>query len=209
MTKIKICGLQSLLDISYVNLYQPDYVGFVFAKSKRQIDDTLARQLKNELADNIQAVGVFVNDKVQHIVDLCKENIIDIVQLHGDEDEVYIRELRRFITNPIIKAVRVQSMEQILKMQKFPCNHLLLDTYSKENYGGSGRSFDRTLIPKDCKPFFLAGGLNTTNIKEAIHQCHPYCIDLSSGVETDHKKDKKKIKEVIKMVHIMNNSNLC
>ncbi len=200
MTKIKICGLKSTDDIIYVNKYRPDYIGFVFAESKRQINDTRALQLKKLLDSRIQAVGVFVNEPVKHIVKLCRDEIIDLVQLHGDEDEIYIRSLKGLIPNAVIKAVRVQREGQIEAMQSLPCDYLLLDTYSKNRYGGGGVPFDWELIPDNCKPFFLAGGLNKENIPEAVINCRPYCIDISSGVETKGKKDEKKIKEIIEMV---------
>ncbi len=200
MTKIKICGLKTMEDILYVNNYQPDYAGFIFAESKRKIDDALAVQLKKSLDNRIQAVGVFVNEPMEHIVKLCREKVIDLVQLHGDEDESYLRKLQSLVPNAIIKALRVQSAGQIEAMQALPCNYLLLDTYTKDRYGGSGLSFDRGLIPATCKPFFLAGGLNAENILKAVKDCRPYCVDISSGVETDGKKDDKKIKEIIEIV---------
>lgn len=200
MTKIKLCGLKRIEDIEYVNQYQPDYIGFVFARSSRFIDDTVALQLKHKLDERIQAVGVFVNEPMEHIVSLCRNKVIDVVQLHGDEDEAYISKLKEFISNPIIKAIRVQSREQIKAAQSLPVDYLLLDTYQKAQYGGSGIAFDHRIIPKCSKPFFLAGGLNKENIVTAIKDSNPYCIDVSSGVETDGVKDEEKIKEIIGMV---------
>ncbi len=200
MTKIKICGLKSREDILYVNKYLPDYIGFVFAESRRQVDDTGAGALKEVLDRRIQAVGVFVNEPLEHIIKLCREKVIDLVQLHGEEDEAYICGLKAQIPNAVIKAVRVRRPGQIEAMQKLPCDYLLLDTYSKDMYGGSGLSFDRRLIPEHCRPFFLAGGLKADNIIKAINDCHPYCVDLSSGVETEGKKDEKKIREIIEIV---------
>jgi phosphoribosylanthranilate isomerase len=200
MTKIKLCGLKRIEDIEYVNKYQPDYIGFVFAKSSRFINDTLAFQLKSRLDERIQAVGVFVNEPMEHIISLCRNKVIDAVQLHGDEDEAYMRKLKGFISNSIIKAIRVQSRDQIEAAQNLSCDYLLLDTYQKAQYGGSGIAFDHSVIPKSCKPFFLAGGLNKENIVKAIKDSNPYCIDVSSGVETDGVKDEGKIKEIIDMV---------
>jgi len=200
MTKIKICGLQRMEDITYVNKYLPEYVGFVFANSKRQVHDLQAKQMKAALAEGIQAVGVFVNEPIGHIIYLCKEHIIDVVQLHGDEDEIYINKLRTLIQNPIIKAIRVQTTEQIEEMQGLPCEYLLLDTFVKNLYGGSGITFERDLIPKKCKPFFLAGGLNKENIIEAIRDCEPFCVDFSSCVEIDGLKNEYKIKEIVGLI---------
>ena len=200
MTKIKICGIKRPEDISYVNKYLPDYIGFVFAKSKRMVDDAAALQLKKLLNKRIKAVGVFVNEPIEHITSLCRDNIIDLVQLHGEEDEEYIRELKQRIPGGIIKAIRVKGPVEMDAIQKLPCNHFLFDTYSEKQYGGSGLTFNRELIPKNCKPFFLAGGLNADNILKAIEDCHPYCVDISSGVEANAIKDENKIKEIIELV---------
>jgi phosphoribosylanthranilate isomerase len=200
MTKIKICGIKRLEDIRYVNEYQPDYIGFIFAESKRRIDESTAFRLKSRLNPSIKAVGVFVNEPIEQIAALCGTRTIDLVQLHGEEDEAYILMLKSLVPNTVIKAVRVGQKGQIEAAQKLPCDYLLLDTFSKEQYGGSGKTFDRRFIPKDCKPFFLAGGLKKENIAEAISDSKPYCVDISSGVETDGVKDERKIKEIIDIV---------
>lgn len=199
MTKIKICGLSRLQDIEAVNEALPDYIGFVFADSRRKINMQKAAELKKYLNPKILAVGVFVNAPVNEIVNLCEEQIIDIIQLHGDENCSYLERLKNEIENPIIKAVRVQNQQEIIDAQKFPCEYILLDTFQKENYGGSGKIFDHTLIPKSEKPFFLAGGLNADNIINAMAY-HPYCLDISSGAETDGVKDCKKIKQIVNIV---------
>lgn len=200
MAKIKICGIKRPEDIGYVNEYRPDYIGFIFAESKRRIDEDTAVRLKSQLNHSIKAVGVFVNEPIEHIAALCRNRTIDLVQLHGEEDEAYILKLKSLIPNTIIKAVRVGQKGQIEAAQQLPCDYLLLDTFSKEQYGGSGKTFDRSFIPKACKPFFLAGGLKKENIAEAITDSNPYCVDISSGVETDGVKDERKIKEIIDIV---------
>ncbi len=200
MAKIKICGLTRMEDIKAVNEILPDYIGFVFAESRRKIDRKTAQKLKETLDQNIQTVGVFVNAEQSEIIGLCKADIIDIVQLHGDEDSAYIDALKERISNPIIKAVRVQSTEQIIEAQALPCDYLLLDTYDKDHYGGSGKRFDHTLIPKTEKPYFLAGGLNAENIEQAIKEYDPYCIDISGGAEINGAKDKDKIKQIVETV---------
>jgi len=162
--------------------------------------------MKNVLDRRIKAVGIFVNTAANEIVQMCKDNIIDVIQLHGDEDLSYIAKLRNEVSNPIIKAVRMQDTCQLLEAQSLPCDYLLLDTYRKDVYGGSGESFDWSLIPKLEKPYFLAGGLNAGNIETAAAQCHPYCLDVSSGVETDGLKDRDKIKEIVKLVRCENQS---
>jgi len=200
MTKVKICGLSRPIDIDMVNTVLPDYIGFVFAKSRRQVTEVMAKELKERLLPQIQAVGVFVNEELEKIMHLCKDGIIDLIQLHGDEDENYIRELRKGVKNPIIKAVRVRNTKDIEEAAKLTCDYLLLDTYKEGLYGGSGEIFDWSVITKTEKPFFLAGGIHTENILQAISQANPYCIDVSSGVETDGIKDRNKIIDIITKV---------
>lgn len=196
MSKIKICGIRRTCDIEFVNEAKPDYIGFVFAKSPRQVSFDVAAELKDKLDKNIKTVGVFVNSPISEILPLVKEGIIDLIQLHGEEDEHFIEQLKDYTTAPIIKAVRVQSQQDIIDKQELPCEFLLLDTFQKDVYGGSGQTFDWTLIPKLKKPFFLAGGININNINQAISACHPYCVDVSSGVETDGVKDREKIIDI-------------
>ena len=153
-SKVKICGLKRPEDIETANLYRPDFIGFVFANSSRRITEEQAECLRAGLADGILAAGVFVNAPVREAARIAEKGIIDIIQLHGDEDEAYIRSLKTFTKKPVIKAVRVQSREQILEAEKLPCEYLLLDTYTKGQYGGSGKGFDLSLIPRLARPFF-------------------------------------------------------
>lgn len=206
MTKIKICGLKRAEDISIVNEYRPDYIGFVFAGTKRFITDEQAENLKHLLSPEIQSVGVFVNDDIKHIVKLANTNIIDVIQLHGDETNEYITTLRTYTDKEIIKAVRVKNEESIQNAMKYQTDYLLFDTYVKDSYGGTGKSFDRTLINKKMDKYFLAGGLGPENLKAVLMECNPFAVDLSSGVETDGIKDKEKIKEVIEIVKNYNYS---
>jgi phosphoribosylanthranilate isomerase len=201
MSKIKICGLQRTDDITFVNKYMPDYIGFVFAKSKRQVDYNRAKEMKSLLNSNIQAVGVFVNEPLENVIKLCKDNIIDIVQLHGNEDEEYINALKSKVDNQIIKAVRVQNTQQILNAEKLPVDFLLLDAYNPNAQGGTGEVFNWDIIPKkSTKPIFLAGGLGVENLEKAINAVNPYCVDLSSSVEVKGFKNEEKIKEVVDLV---------
>jgi phosphoribosylanthranilate isomerase len=221
MTKIKICGLSRIPDIIAVNEVLPDYVGFVFARSRRQITEETAGELKKLLHPAIKAVGVFVNDEPDRIQRLCERNIIDLVQLHGEEGEKYITELHTRISCPIIQAVRIgENDEQHTVQTTFMLNrtredevknfgdYLLFDTYRKEQYGGSGESFDWALIPGTSRPYFLAGGIHSGNVERAVHQYHPYCVDVSSGVETDGYKDAVKIREIVKKVRNISRSCL-
>lgn len=200
MSKIKICGLSRECDIDFVNIAKPDFIGFVFAeKSKRRVDFDTALKLKNQLDKNIQAVGVFVNNDMDFVLSLVNNGIIDLIQLHGDEDENCIMSLKEKTSAKIIKAVRVKTTENILRADKLPIDYLLLDTYTKGEYGGSGKTFDWNMIPKISKPYFLAGGLNSENIKSAL-KVGAYCLDVSSGAETDGKKDKEKIIKIVNTV---------
>lgn len=204
MTKIKICGLKRMEDIEAVNCYKPEYIGFVFAKSKRQVTIEQAKNLKKALHPEIQAVGVFVNERIDTIKTICEEQVIDVIQLHGDEDISYIKMLRESVAAPIIKAIRVQSKEQILEEMKLPVEYLLCDTYTKDAYGGCGETFSHEHIPDELQQYFLAGGLNSENITDIIRQTAPYCVDVSSGVETDGVKDAAKIKTFIHRVRECN-----
>lgn len=200
MTKIKLCGLSRTQDIEFVNEALPDYIGFVFANSKRQISFEQAKQLKSQLKEGILVVGVFVNEDIDNVILLCKLNIIDIIQLHGDEDQDYVNRLRKKLKNPIIKAARIKHRDDILDAECFESDYLLLDAYKEGQYGGSGEVFDWTVISDIKRPFFLAGGIDTTNVIDAITKVRPFAIDISSGVETDGVKDKNKILDIITKV---------
>ena len=198
--RIKICGLSRIRDIEAVNRVRPDYIGVVFAQSRRQVGATWAAARRRALDSRIPAVGVFVNAPVAEVVRLADSGTIQVIQLHGDEDEAYIRELKGRSSAPVIKAVRVRGGEDILRAERLPCDYLLLDTYTKGQYGGSGRVFDWELIPPLNKPFFLAGGICLENVPEAL-ACRPYCLDVSSAVETEGRKDPEKIRRMVEAVH--------
>ena len=190
MTKIKICGLRREQDIRYANELMPDYIGFVFLKGKmRYVTFEEAAHLRSLLDPAIPAVGVFVNEPVENVIRLLQAGTIQIAQLHGQEDEAYIEELRRAGDHCIIRAFAVRSSEDIHRAFAFPADYPLLD-----NGKGTGETFDWSLFEKQEKPFFLAGGLSPENVKEAIECFHPYAVDVSSGVETDGFKDYEKMK---------------
>ncbi len=180
--KIKICGIMRECDMDYINLAQPDYIGFIFAPSRRRITAEAAAGFKSRLSNHILAVGVFVDQDVDLINKLVDDKIIDIVQLHGSESDDFIR----MINAPTIKALRIG--EDINCSSEF----LLFDGIK----AGSGESFDWSMLPKTDKPFFIAGGINIDNIDQAM-ALEPYGIDISSGVETDGFKDKQKIIEIV------------
>lgn len=201
MTKIKICGLKTVEDILMINRQKPDFAGFVFAGRKRRITSEQAEEMKKHLDPEIKSVGVFVNASTEQVAALADLGIIDLIQLHGDEDEDYLRRLRKRTEKPIIKAIRVKNREDIVKAGKLPCEYLLLDTYKVGEYGGSGESFAWELIPEELeKPFFLAGGLDAACIKEALQSCRPWAVDVSSSVETNGRKEERKVREFIEKV---------
>lgn len=200
MKKVKICGLRRKEDILMVNRLKPDYVGFVFADSRRKVTKEEALELSRQLEKEICPVGVFVNEEPKAVAEIANAGIIDLIQLHGDEDEAYIEKLKTLTDKPIIKAVRVQSREQIQKADKLSCDYLLFDTYIKGQYGGSGKSFDVSLIGEVSKPYFLAGGLTECNVAEKLKNCDAFAADVSSAVEIDGYKDEKKVQQFIEAV---------
>ena len=203
MVKVKICGIKNLQDVQAVNKHKPDFAGFVFYPlSKRYVSLIVARQLKAALNRHIETVGVFVNAPVEEIAVAAEMGIIDLVQLHGDEGNAYIAELKKICKLPIIKAVRVQDESDIKRAGYYNCDYLLFDTYSQSAYGGTGRQFNTQLLKgvKIHKPYFIAGGLNAENVRHALKGLKPFAVDASGGVETDGGKDAAKIKAFIKQV---------
>lgn len=203
MVKVKICGIKNLQDVQAVNKHKPDFAGFVFYPlSKRYVSLIVARRLKAALNKHIKTVGVFVNAPVEEIAAAAELGIIDLVQLHGDEGNAYIAELKKICKLPIIKAVRVQDENDIKRADYYGCDYLLFDTYSQSAYGGTGRQFNTQLLKgvKIHKPYFIAGGLNADNVRHAIKGLKPFAADVSGGVETDGGKDAAKIKAFIKQV---------
>ena len=203
MVKVKICGIKNLQDVQAVNKHKPDFAGFVFYPlSKRYVSLIVARRLKAALNRHIKTVGVFVNAPVEEIAAAAELGIIDLVQLHGDEGNAYIAELKKICKLPIIKAVRVQDENDIKRADYYNCDYLLFDTYSQSAYGGTGRQFNTQLLKgvKIHKPYFIAGGLNAENVRRALKGLKPFAADVSGGVETDGGKDAAKIKAFIKQV---------
>lgn len=203
--KIKICGIRREEDARALNELLPDYTGFVFADTRRRVTKEQAAELRNILNRKIQVFGVFVNAPADFAAELAREGIIDAIQLHGDEDEAYLCELRKMTDVPVIKAVRAKNTEVMERADEQPWDYLLLDTYSKDKYGGTGETFSWDMIPRGLKhPYFLAGGLNAENIYSAMEAVknRGTCIglDVSGGVETDGNKDREKIKGVVEIV---------
>lgn len=196
MTKIKLCGLSRPCDIKAANDLKPEYIGFVFAeRSKRYVAPEKAKELKLLLVPDIQAVGVFVNENPEKVACLLNNHVIDIAQLHGAEDENYIRQLRCLTDKPIIKAFRMEMARALAAAEACTAEYLLLDSGA-----GTGTTFDWHLIQNIKRPYFLAGGLRTDNVKNAVKLLHPFAVDVSSGIETDGIKDKTKMAAFIAAV---------
>lgn len=196
MTKIKLCGLSRPCDIEIANELKPDYIGFVFAsKSKRYVTHEKATELKRQLSSGIQAVGVFVNEPPQNVAMLLKNGIIDIAQLHGNEDENYITQLRRLTDKPIIKAFRIETVHDAKTAEQSTADYILLDSGA-----GTGTVFDWDIAKSIRRPYFLAGGLHPHNVADAIRALLPFAVDVSSGIETNGVKDKTKIAAFIAAV---------
>ena len=189
MTRIKLCGLSRPCDMEAASVLKPDYIGFVFArKSKRYVTPEQAAELKRLLAPDIAAVGVFVNEMPETVAALLNNDVIDIAQLHGTEDEDYIKRLRQLTGKPIIRAFRIMNAGDIQCAEKSGADYVLLDSGA-----GTGTVFDWKLIRDIKRPYFLAGGLSPDNVAEAVAKLHPFAVDVSSGIETEGVKDKSKM----------------
>ena len=183
MTKIKICGIRRMEDVLIVNKYKPDYIGFIFAHGRtRKISLQDALLFKKNLDNDIIAVGVFRNNDIKEVIEIANSKAIDMIQLHGDEDDNFILELKNHTKLPIIKAY---------SNYKY-ADYALFDSADP----GKGKAFNEKDIKND-KLFFLAGGISIENVDNAL-KLNPYAIDVSSSVETDGFKDEQKIKEIIR-----------
>lgn len=197
MTKLKLCGLARICDIEAANRLNPEYIGFVFAKkSRRYVDPAQARKLRARLNKGISPVGVFVNESPEAIADLVRSGIIDVVQLHGSEDEDFLRKLRELVSCPIIKAFSVKTPQDVRIACESSADLILLDSGG----GGTGTVFDWNLLEPIRRPWFLAGGLSPENAADAIRRLAPYGVDVSSGIETDGVKDIQKMNDFVRAV---------
>lgn len=196
MAKVKICGLTRPEDIQAANEYKPDYIGFIFDSTRRRyVPPKSAAKLKCLLSPAIAAVGVFVNEAKENVADLLNQNLINIAQLHGQETEEEIRWIKEQTGRQVIKAVSVQSRADISRWADSHADYLLFDNGA----GGTGRTFDWTLLFGYTKPFFLAGGITIDNLPSALAK-GAYAVDISGGAETDGLKDPAKIAEIIRIV---------
>lgn len=195
--RVKLCGLRRAEDVAAANEIRPDYIGFVFApKSRRAVTPEQAKVLRAQLDPAVTPVGVFVNQPVELVAKLLNEDIIDLAQLHGQEDEVYIAALRSQTEKQLWQAFRVETPQDITQAVASSADLILLDNGA----GGTGKQFDWTLVRPISRPFLLAGGLTPENVEAAIRQVRPYGVDTSSGVETEGRKDPEKMRRFIRAV---------
>ncbi len=205
MTRVKLCGMMRPEDILAVNELKPEYIGFVFAKkSRRYVSKEQAKVLKGMLNPAVKAVGVFVNETVECVADLLNEGVIDMVQLHGEEDEAYIRRLREIAGDRlIIKAVRVKSEADVKAGEMSGADLVLFDAGA-----GDGKVFNWKLLEKVQRPFLLAGGLDPENVGDAVERVRPFAVDVSSGIETDGVKDALKMARFVAAVRNCSGSDV-
>ena len=214
--KVKMCGISKVETIPAVVEAKPDYMGLVFAPSKRQVTVDQAKTLVKELHrgyaqkygsdtehdknDTIKTVGVFVNETVDNLITIANEANLDAVQLHGDEDEAFIQSLKERTNVEVWKAIQIRSAADVEKWIDSSADMLLFDAYHKDERGGTGEVFDWSSLDTFERPFMLAGGIDSTNVARAIRTVRPYGIDISSGIETNGVKDDEKITAFTKIV---------
>ena len=193
--KVKMCGISKMETIPAIVEAKPDYMGFVFAPSKRQVTVEQAKTLVDELHKQyeIKTVGVFVNETIENLLKIAEEVKLDVIQLHGDEDESFIQSLKECTNVEVWKAVQVRSAADADKWIDSSADMLLFDAYHKDERGGMGEVFDWSSLDEFERPFMLAGGIDSTNVARAIRTVRPYGIDISSGIETEGVKDSEKI----------------
>ena len=201
--KVKMCGISKVETISVIVDAKPDYMGLVFAPSKRQVTVEQAKTLVEELhkqyavwynSETIKTVGVFVNETVENLLKIAEEVKLDVIQLHGDEDESFIQILKEQSNVEVWKAVQVRRAADAEKWIDSSADMLLFDAYHKDERGGTGEVFDWSSLDEFERPFMLAGGIDSTNVARAIRTVRPYGIDISSGIETEGVKDNDKMK---------------
>ena len=193
--KVKICGIRDISTALFAIENGADALGFVFAESKRKINPEAAGEIIRELPGEVLKVGVFVNETKATIEEIANVSGINVIQLHGDETQEFCSSF----SLPVIKALSVGSPDDLSQLDEFSCEYILLDSPKGKYRGGNGVSFDWSILnkPLQDKKMILAGGLNPENVGEGIKAANPYMVDVSSGVETEGKKDPEKIKRFI------------
>lgn len=197
MSKIKVCGLYRPEDIVAVNEAKPDFCGFIinFPKSHRNVTPEKLRELSAMVDSSITRVGVFVNSEAELVCQLLNDNVIDIAQLHGSEDDAFIEKVQKNTCKKVIKYFKIESEADIEKAKQSKADYILLD-----NGLGTGKAFDWSIVKNVGREFFLAGGLGPDNLAEAIKTVAPFAVDMSSSLETDKVKDPAKIKLAVDIV---------
>ena len=218
--KVKYCGITQLDTVPVLLETGPDYVGFVFAPSKRQVTVEQAQSIARDLRDSLKItngdkssspVGVFVNETISTIVEIAKAVPLSVVQLHGDETIAYIETLRNQLQEQqlesveIWKAIQVQGKEDILPWEQAPIDGLVVDAYSKEERGGTGKTIDWSLLESVQVPYYLAGGIGLHNVARAIRRLRPYGLDMSSSLETNGQKDAEKMRTMSQLIKQVTN----
>ena len=218
--KVKFCGITQLDTVPVLLETGPDYVGFVFAPSKRQVTVEQAQFIARDLRDSLKItngdksrspVGVFVNETIPTIVEIAKAVPLSVVQLHGDETIAYIETLRNQLQEQqlesveIWKAIQVQGKEDMLPWEQAPIDGLVVDAYSKEERGGTGKIIDWSLLEGVQVPYYLAGGIGLHNVARAIRRLQPYGLDMSSSLETNGQKDAEKIRTMLQLIKQVTN----
>ena len=195
MSKIKICGLFRKEDTEFVNEAKTDYCGFIlhFPKSHRSLEPEKAKELRQYIDSSVRVVGVFVNQPPEYVIQTADTVGLQVIQLHGNEDDDYIRKVQSESKLPVWKAFRIRNREDLIRAAGCAADMVLLD-----NGYGTGEVFDWSVVTEFERPFILAGGLTAENIPDAIKSLNPEIVDLSSGVETDKRKDREKILRAVK-----------
>jgi len=205
MTKIKICGITNIEDALAAVKLGADALGFIFyGKSKRYIEPGKASEITNLLPPFVKKVGVFTNEDHGIIRDITHEVKLDLLQIHGDETPGYCEQLEI----PYMKAFRLKDNSSLNEVNEYKTDYILFDTYSKDEYGGTGRAFDWDILkgrPFENKYVILSGGLNPGNVGEAVSLLAPYAVDVSSGVEES--PGKKNIEKINKFIEAVKNGN--
>lgn len=194
MSLVKICGIQCKVDVLAINRAKPDFMGFVFAESRRQVTAETAEELGCLLSSDIKKVGVFVNPQLAQVESLVRSGVIDLVQLHGQESTEDILTLQR-LGIPVIKSISVSCEAHVKEAEWNPADYLLFD----HGAGGTGEMFPWSYLQGFRRNYFLAGGLSESNLCKAL-SLSPYCVDVSSGVENLGRKDPEKIRRFVSMV---------
>lgn len=206
--EIKICGITSLNDAITACACGADALGFIFyEKSPRYISPETAKGIIQRLPNDAVFVGVFVNHDITSVINIYESCKLDLIQLHGDESPEYCLTLMKYA---LIKALAPRSEADIKCIKDFPVKAIMIDSRETGLYGGTGKKSDWQLAArvKDEFPLILSGGLNAENMREAIKTVGPHAVDVNSGVEiAPGRKDSKKVKTVIDMVHAVTSKN--